>query len=103
MESDALLIVLVVFLILGWMLAAAGWTAYLVSRGGVRIRATHHPADSAENRARDHVRQLEKRTVQEVADQLQEEARRLGQKHSRRELEQEARRLLVQAGTGRAL
>lgn len=85
------------------VLASAGWTGFLVLLflgGSLRPRARHVAARTAERRARNEVTKLEQTKVQEVADRLDTEARSAGKKFSRRELEREARRLLMQAGSG---
>lgn len=81
------------------VLAAIGWTGFLLTLWQTRTpRARHRPARTAERRARKEIEAAEARRVKEIADHLAAEARRSGQKFSRSELEQEARRLLMQAG-----
>ncbi len=84
------------------VLAAIGWTGFLLElRRHHTPRARHVPARTAETRARAEMREAETRKVKEVADLLDTQAKQQGQKFSRKELEAEARRLLMGAGASR--
>lgn len=96
----------------GWALAAAGWMGWWQERdrrralersGPYQPKAVHRPSDSAEAKAKREMRQLETETVQKLADELQEEAKSAGINASRKEIEDEARRMIHAAGTGRPL